>query len=368
MNPPCHWPKKLVSGLALGLAAVSWHSTVFNPVLAQQMQTRLPAFQAPASDSLETELLGRLSVTGEYQSGDLMRLARLSVLESIATLVNIHVDLQGSPIGFRLEEQAAALVDASEFFYETVGFSPLDVNTMSRAQSDFDDVGAAYTQLEGTLGPLPGFSSRAAGHLQAVTQLMNASDAVMGAIESDIASTIPVPVERPIDTEAMRSQAQLLANAIVDLIGKVSDSKQGDVRANGVLEDLSAMLVRSREFARSLALPNSFKELEQSFRATRRAMWRVEAEINQLAWPADLRNRWRDVREQANAISDGFGLPRVIAASEPRQILASATGETNRIQRPLPRVIRPGHAADALGREPGPSRPRSFVSSPRGRR
>ena len=76
-----------------------------------QVQHRLPAFQAPASDSLETEVLARLNRTGEYLPDDLPRLARLAVLESISMLVNVRADLRGSLTGNQLEEQVTAVLE-----------------------------------------------------------------------------------------------------------------------------------------------------------------------------------------------------------------------------------------------------------------
>ena len=93
-------------GLVLILTVVSWLLLGFDAVIAQQIQNRLPGLQAPASDNLESQILGRLSITGQFQPEDLPRLARLTVLESISTLVNIRDDLRDSPLGNRLESEA----------------------------------------------------------------------------------------------------------------------------------------------------------------------------------------------------------------------------------------------------------------------
>ena len=74
----------VVHGLITVLPAGLWMIGVQHPVAAQQIQIRLPGFQAPASDNLEAQILGRLSTTAQYQPDDLAILARLTVLESIS--------------------------------------------------------------------------------------------------------------------------------------------------------------------------------------------------------------------------------------------------------------------------------------------
>jgi hypothetical protein len=180
---------------------------------------------------------------------------------------------------------------------------------MSRAQSNLADMEAAYRQIEATFGGLSGVSTRAATHLQAVGTLFNASNAAMEAIESN---QLQEPVETPIDLEALRTQAQLLANELVILIGKVSESRPGTARTNGVLQEMNTTVGLIRDFIRSLVRQPAIRELQQSFRLVRRQMWQLEATINQLAWPADWRRQWAKVRERANSISDEFRLPRVI--------------------------------------------------------
>jgi len=312
MNQSCRRPIIAERGIVLLLTIVSWPLIGFHPVIAQQIQNRLPGLQAPVSDNLESQILGRISVTGEYQPEDLPRLARLTVLESISTLVNITDDLRDSPLGIRLESEATSLWDASQVFSETVSSGPLDLTTLSRAQSDYVDVGAAYRQLKATMGELPGASVRAADNLQAVTSLLSATNEVAGAMEADLLRTVPLPVDRSLDLDQMREQSQRLANDLVVLIGKVSDPRGGGARRDGVLEDLNGMLTLVQDFGRRLPLQLAFKELQESFRVIRRRMWHVEAKIFALEWPADLQRQWRLVRERTNAISDDFGLPRVI--------------------------------------------------------
>ena len=229
-----------------------------------------------------------------------------------------------------------SLWDASEVFSETVSSAPLDLTTLSRAQSEYVDVGAAYRQLEATMGELPGMSVRAATHLQAVTSLLSATNEVTGEMEANLLRTVPLPVDRSLDLDVMREQAQLLANDLVVLIGKVRDSRGGRAQRDGVLEDLNGMLALVQDFGRRLSLQLAFKELQESFRVIRRRMWHVEAKIIPLGWPADLQRQWRGVRERTNAISDDFGLPRVIVLG-PR--VARAAGSNHKLVAQVDRSV-----------------------------
>jgi hypothetical protein len=314
----------------VGFTALSWLGLASNAATAQQIQTRLPGFQAPASDTLESEILSRISVTGQYQPDDLARLSRLAVLESIATSVNIREDLRGSPLGNRLEEQATLLWDASQVFSDTVSSQAIDVDTMTRARDDFAEAKASLGQLEATLGGLSGVSNRAASHLQAVSRLFDASSVAMGAIESNLPGSGLGPLTEAIDLDALRTHAQNLANELVVLIAKVSDSQSGRAKNQPVLDGLNALASLVRDFARSLVLMPAFTELKQSVRVIRRRLWRLEAAVKASEWPADWQRQWRTVRERANQLSDDFGLPRVIvfaprdarAAGSDRELIA----------------------------------------------
>ena len=312
----------------MGMTAVLWLLVSQQPVIAQDVQHRLPAFQDPASDSLQTEILNRIAVTGQYEADDLPRLARLAVLQSISMLSNVQADLRGSLIGDRLEREVTAFWDATAGFSEVVGSAPLDMTTLNSAQTESVQMAAAYRQLEATMGEFPGVSPRAASHLQDITRLLSATNSVMGAEEANLLRTMPGQVDPSLDLDLMRSQAQALANELVILIGNVRDSHRGKAATDGVLEDLNGMLAQVQEFARTISLQPSFKNLRESFRAARRRMWHVEARILQLDWPPDLRRGLRNVRDRTNAIADDFGLPRTIVLS-PRA--ARAAGSSHKL-------------------------------------
>jgi len=302
--------------LIAGLAATLWLMVGLEPLLAQQIQKRLPALQDPARGDLETEILGRLSVTGQYQPADLPRLARLTVLQSIATLVNVQADLLDTVDGNRLDGDVTAFWDAAQNFYEIVSSAPLDMATLTLAQRAFVDLVAAQQGVESTLGALPAISPRAATHFESASRLVSAMSSVVGALESDLLNTARPVATRPLDADTMRGQAQLLANELTGLINDATKSQPAGVKPNaGVVADLNELLALVQDFGRILALDLSPRETQESFLAARRRMWHVEARITRLAWPAALERRWRTARERMNAISDAFGLPRVLVST-----------------------------------------------------
>jgi len=319
----------------VGVIAALGQLYTHDRVVAQQIQTRLPALQDPVSDSLETQILARLSM-GQSQPDDLPRLARMTVLESIWILSNVQNDLRDTSAGVRVEQQIATFWDAAQVLSEDISSSPLDMTTLSRAQAESGDMVAAYRQMEATLGELPGFSDRAATHMQDITRLINAMSSVMGTMEGNLLSTVPPPTNRSVNLESMREQAQLLANDLVVLIGSVKDSQRGRAASDGMLEDLNGTLTAVQDFIRLLPLEPSFNDLQKSFRVARRRMWHAEAGITQLEWPPELKRRWRGVRERFNAISDDFGLPRVAVAT-PR--VARVAGSNHKLVAQVDRSI-----------------------------
>ncbi len=326
----------VMHGVAAVIPAVLCLIDIPQPVAAQQIQTRLPALQAPVSDNLEAQVLGRLSATGQYQPDDLPILARLAVLDSIAMMSNVRTDLRDTPAGSRLEGEIAAFWDSAQVLYEDFSSAPLDLTTLSRAQADSVDVLAAFRRLESTLGEFPEVSNGAAERLRDVSRLLGAMSSVMGAQEADLLRTAPLPTDRAVDHDELREQAQLLANDLVALIGTARGSQRAGGASDRVVPELNDLLAAVQAFIRSLAFEPSFNEIQQSFRVARRGMWNVEARITQRDQPPELKRRWREVRSRFNAISDDFGLPRVSVLT-PRA--ARAAGSSHKFVAQVDRSI-----------------------------
>jgi hypothetical protein len=280
------------------------------------MQHRLPAFQAPASDALETSVLSRLAQTGEYLPDDLPRLARLAVLNSISMRVNVRADLPDSILGGQLDQDLTALSNDSQTFYDFVNSSTLDDDeSLERAADLLAAVDAGHRRVQSTLGAFPGLSVRAANDLQSFSRLLEHVDSLVGILESNASSQTPPAQEPAVGPDSLRRQAQIAANLLVDLIAKVGDAGRGRPGRDALVTDLTDMLNRLQSFCRLLSLDPSLSEIQDSFRDARPPMWRAESRLLHAQWRAGLERPWRVVRERMNAISDALPLPRVIVLS-----------------------------------------------------
>jgi hypothetical protein len=294
--------------LAAALAAIACATNV----RAQFIAIGPPSFQSTNFPSLETLILDRLAMGGQYNPGDLSTLSHLMVLESIAMLADIQADMPNTVTGVRLEGEIRQLWDAAATFQESVSATPIDMKTLTRVQPLYDDLQAAYEEVESTLVGTAGLSTRAAAHLRGITNLTAASSTMMRAIESDLLAAVPPPEQSTADLDSLKKQAQLLANQIVALAANVKASKHQTSGWSAVTKDLDELFTLVQSFERTLSAQPTSKVIEASLHAVRRRMWRVEARIARLGWPSDLARLWRAVREQLSAISDELGLPRVI--------------------------------------------------------
>src|SRR5438067_7481781 len=171
-------------GLVLVLALAGWSAAGPGVALGQTLANPvINNFEIAPAGSLEEELLNRLSVTGQYQSRDLPRLARLTLLETIAMYENLRADLRQTMSGARLEGEMSMLWDAAELFYVSANYPPPDLAGLNRSRALLADVNAAYLQIDSSLGQLPGQSPRAAFHLRDISRLLPVMNQVFEAID-----------------------------------------------------------------------------------------------------------------------------------------------------------------------------------------
>jgi hypothetical protein len=281
-------------------------------VAAQIIAIGPPSFQSNDFPSMETMILDRLAMGGRYNPQDLGTLAHLSVLESIAAIADVQADYQTSILGTRLEIQLRELWDAAATFEESVSAGPLDARTLTRIQPLYSEMQAAYQGVESTLSASAGMSSRAAAHLRNIDRLTAATSAMMGAIESDLIASVPRSTERSASPEFLEKQTRLLANDTLVLIENVKASKHPNSGWNAVKEDLQELFNLLQAFQKALTNMRSSDDMSASLHTVRRRLWRTEARIVKLGWPADLERKWRDVRVRLNLIGDELGLPQVI--------------------------------------------------------
>ena len=304
----------------LGMTALA---TLTCPAAAQlqDVQHRLPAFQAPASDNLEAEMMNRLAVAGQLEPGDLSRLARLAVLNSISMLVNVRADLPGSLLGNRLEQEVTELWNSSEAFYEDVSSLPLDATSLAQAQYHLEAMAEGQRRVNTSIGGLPGISQRAANNFQAYTRLLGPIGSGVNSLEANLAGRAGSVGPRSLDLGPLRQQAQLIANDLVTLIAKAGEVGRGRPGRDAIVADLTDLLERVQSFSRLLPIQPSLRTVQDSFRRVRRQTWQVEGRISQLDWKAGVVRPWLSVKNQVSAVSDQLGLPRVIAVEPPARPL-----------------------------------------------
>jgi len=306
--------------LVLGLAALV---ALACPAAAQlqDVQHRLPALQAPASDNLESEMMNRLRVTGQLEPGDLSRLARLAVLNSISMLVNVRADLAESLLGNRLEQEITAIWNSSEAFYEDVSSLTLDAANLAQAQYHLEEMAEGQRRVETSLGGLPGISQRAANNFQAYSRLLGPIGRGVESLEANLAGRAGPVAPRALSLEPLRQQAQLIANDLVALIARAAEVGRGRPGRDAILTELTELLERVQSFSRLLPIQPSLRAVQDSFRRTRRQMWHIDGRISHLDWKAGLLRPWLLVKNQISAVSDLLGLPRVIALDPPARPL-----------------------------------------------
>jgi hypothetical protein len=293
-------------------------------------------FEIATAGSLEQEMLGRLSLTGQYAPGDLPRLARLMVLESIAMYENLRSDLRETMAGARLEGEMTAVWDAAELFAVSTSPPTTDLAGLARSRALLVNVAAAYRQLDATLGQLPGLSPRAAFHLRDIARLLPVIDSVFDAIEADFLRTIAPPVDRAPDAAGLRDQARRLAQDLRGLIRSVEESQPAPAGRDDLVEDLNGLLGLVQGFDRLLSAGPSGRDLMESLRLVRGRTWPVEARIVRLAGAPDLGRRWREVRQRIDALADDFGFPRVISLARPAR---PAKGVDRRVMAQVDRAV-----------------------------
>ena len=281
-STPTSYPGLISIAVALGVIAGA------SNVTAQIIAIGPPSFQSNNFPSLETLILDRLAVGGQYDPDDLGTLSHLTVLESIAMLADIQTDMPNSVTGFRLEGEIRQLWDAAAVFEENVSAIPLDTRTLIRIQPLYADLQAAYQDVESTLAGSAGLSSRAAAHLRGISSLTAATSTLMRAIESDLLADVPTSGQPTVDLDSLKRQARLLANHIVALAENVKASKHQTSGWSAVTLDLQELFALVQGFEKTLATLPSNNEIEVSLHAVRRRLWRTEARIARLGWPTDL--------------------------------------------------------------------------------
>jgi hypothetical protein len=271
------------------------------------------SFEISPAGSLEEELLNRLAATQQFQPTDLPWLARLTVLETIAMYQNVRADLRYTSIGARLEGEMSTLWDAAQIFYVNASYPPPDLAGLNRSRALLDDVGAAFRQVDATLGSLPGYSERAAFHLADLERMFPVMTAVFNTIDAEVGEPAPAPLGPGPDLVALREGVRLISEGLRNLIRTVDDARPAPADRPSLVADLNGLVELVQGFDRLLSSNPSNQDVVAALRPLRSRVWSVEARIVRTPGASDLTRRWQQVRQGFDALSDDFGLPRVFS-------------------------------------------------------
>jgi hypothetical protein len=313
---------------ALTLMAIAWLAAGPSAARAQNVANDfISGFEIAPAGSLEWEILDRLAATRQYQPGDLPRLARLTVLETIAMYEGLRSDLRETSIGARVEGEMSQLWDAAELFSISANYPPPDLAGLDRTRAMLADVNAAFLQVDSSLGRIAASSPRAAIHLQDIARLLPVMNAVFEAMDAE-AVRPAAPVDRAADLAAIQDQSRRLAEDLRGLVAALNKVVPVPAGRDALIEDLNGLLELVQGFDRTLAANPSNKDLEDSLKLVRRRMWTVESRIVRMAGIPEVRERWRPIRQRINDLADQFGLPRVVS-------LARGAGPVRGVDRKL---------------------------------
>ncbi len=264
---------------------------------------------APAG-SLEWSILNRLATMQRYDPRDLFRLARMTVLESIAMYENTLADLPLTMISAEREGELSRLWDAAELFY--VAVTPSDPPSLIRSRPLLADVEETYARLSASLASMPGVSPRSAMHMKNLARLLPVMNALIDAMEAD-QGIVPVGASpRPDPTAGLgwfREQVRRLLDSLRDVRTAISPGPD----RQPILEDIDGLISQAQGLDGMLTDGSPRADFVASLRLIRSRLWPVQARTLQVSRGPAVAERWRVVRDRLNTLSDRLGRPRVIA-------------------------------------------------------
>jgi hypothetical protein len=275
---------------------------------------------------------------GQFEPDDLPKLARLAALESIAMFVDVRTDLDGTLIGERLGPEVATLYQASELFYETASSLQDDPEHMFRLGVLYEDVVAVHRHVESTLGELAGLSNQAAAHLRRVDELIGAMAPLVRALDTIALEATSTRPDDPIDVDSLRRKTRLLANDLVELIVRMSETSRKKTKDQSDVKLLEQLLDLVQGFERLLSIQLDDIPFKSSLKDLRRGFWQAESKLVELERSPELLNRWRAVRLRMNAVSDSVEMPRVFTRTMKSQPVSRRAATAS--ERPIVPIYR----------------------------
>ncbi len=264
--------------------------------------------------------------TEQLTQADLPNLSRIVVLESIAMFSNVTSELYEIRENSGLQNLIRDLWYAADQFNAAVSLYPTNAERVAAGRLTFPDVAAAFDQIRGTLGRMPGTAPRTAVNFSNLSRVI----AVIGPLldqapPSSITGT--TNGEEPVGLDASRVQAQEIARELAALQEKLKKSP-APLAFREVEPQLAMLAQLIQGFGRVVQGEPGEREAASAFRPIRSRSDEVHRAILRSDLPVALKNQWRAVHNMIDDAAESFELPRQIVGRR-HAITAGASAAQN---------------------------------------
>jgi hypothetical protein len=272
--------------------------------------------------------------TDQLTQADLPNMGRLVVLEATAMLVHARSELGDSPNAYRLLTEITTLWNAANTFTIAVATFPLESQSIQAGRLTFPELEAAFYQVSGTLGTLPGMAPRTFENLANMSRVV----AVIGPL---LQQSPPGPLEvvdpRAFDPVVIANQARELASAIVPLKTQVKAESGREVKLETLDREIDLLEKLIQGFERISSGGASDRDLVASYRPIRARARRINRELARVNLGGAGLNLWRTIEQLINDMETRFQIPREIVPLRTQEDLGALDPA---VVAPMDRAIR----------------------------
>ena len=266
------------------------------------------------------ELYGDPPRTDQLTQADLPNLGRLVALESTSMFVHARSEFRVSPDSYRLLSEITTLWNAADAFTAAVAYSPLESERNQAGRLTFPDLEAAFYQVRGTLGTLPGISTRSVEDFANMSRVV----AVIGPLlEQTSPGPLVVAEPRAFNPVVIANQARELSSAIVPLKTQIKAETGRGVKLEMLDREIDVLEKLIQGFERISSGGANERDLVASFRPIRDRVLRINRELTRGNLFGAGLSLWRTIELQIGDMETRFQLPREIVPRRTREEVGS---------------------------------------------
>jgi hypothetical protein len=257
------------------------------------------------------ELFANPPQTEQLTQADLPNLSRIVVLESIAMFSNVTSELYEIREDNRLQNLIRDLWYAADQFNAAVSLYPTVAERVAAGRLTFPDLAAAFDQIRGTLGRMPGTAPRTAANFANLSRVI----AVIGPLLEQAVPTSNTGTatgEPPTGLDASRVQAQEIARELTALQDRLKKAPAPALASREIEPQLATLAQLIQGFGRVVRGEPDDREAATSFRPIRSRAEEVHRAILPSDLPVGFKNQWRGIHNMIDDAAEGFELPRQI--------------------------------------------------------